>query len=130
MTFFKNSIYNLLIILIITFFISFLLYIFSKPVSCFYDKKKAVYDNYNPVCTISGNYLPYQKWKSLDYSWCVTSDGIIIPGTYKRIEDNLDKNHNYFSNLRFNECFNIRNNLNINQKAIVLLGRIFNPYTS
>jgi len=128
--FFKRSIRNLLILIIITFSISILLYSSAKPISCLADKKNAIYGNYSPECTLSGNYLPSQKWKALKYSWCVTSDGIIIPETYKKITTDTNENDSYYKRLRFNECINIRNNLNINQRIIVIMGKIFNPYVS
>lgn len=128
--FFKKTCFNIIIIIFITASISFALYLIKKPTSCYSDKKKMVYDDYSPQCTISGEYLPYQSWNTINYTWCVTNDGIIIPDTYMKIaKDSIEINHNY-NNLRFEECLKIRNNLNISQRMIVIMGKIFNPYVS
>lgn len=121
---------NLLILISITITILLALYLLRPTTSCFSNEKNAILDNYNPSCTISGNYLPYQKWKMANFTWCVTSDGVIIPDTYKKMSNNSIKDDDYVNNIRYVECINIRNNLNIKQKMVVIIGKIFNPYIS
>jgi len=36
---------------------------------------------YMPQCDGNGEYTPRQFWGSTGYSWCVTREGIEIPGT-------------------------------------------------
>ena len=36
---------------------------------------------YVPQCDEDGEYKPLQYCRSTGYSWCVTSDGTVIPGT-------------------------------------------------
>ena len=34
-----------------------------------------------PECEDNGDYSPSQGWASTGYQWCVTPDGLKIPGT-------------------------------------------------
>ena len=128
--FIKNLIKNTLITIGITIIAISALFAFSSNPSCANSKKSAILDKYKPMCTLSGNYMPLQRWEAAEYSWCVTNDGIIIPGTYKKISRNTQQNYNYYKDIRFNECISVRKNMNINQNLVVLLGKIYNPYVS
>tara|TARA_R110002124_G_scaffold199767_2_gene366570 strand:- start:15099 stop:15500 length:402 start_codon:yes stop_codon:yes gene_type:complete len=126
----NTAIKNFLILISISLFILIILLIFSKKHSCFSDQKSAILDKYNPICTVSGNYMPLQKWEIAKYSWCTTKDGIIIPNTYKKINSQNTEKYNYYKDIRFNECVEVRKNMSINQKLIVLIGKIYSPYIS
>ena len=128
--FLNTALKNFIILIGITISIMFILFVFSNNKSCQNSQKSAILDKYKPICTLAGNYLPYQRWEAAEYSWCVTHEGLVIPGSYKKIANNYDKNYNYYNDIRFNECLALRNNLNISQKLIVILGKIYNPYVS